>query len=138
MSLNVKMLLKIIIAKFGYQITRTEDNKIFLKDMDAGFEEIYEKCKAYTITSIERMYALYKATEYIVNSKIPGDFVECGVWKGGSIMVIAKTLLNMKETKRKIYLYDTFAGMSKPTEKDMQSFDSVAAIKVWRRKQKKD
>ncbi len=34
------------------------------------------------MTSKERMYALYKSVEYIVNAKISGDFVECGVWKG--------------------------------------------------------
>ena len=129
---------------FGYNLILSGHKKEisiyrgFPVDMDDRFKKIYEVCREYTVTSIERMYALYKAVEYIVNEKIPGDFVECGVWKGGSSMVIAKTLLNMKETKRKIYLYDTFAGMSKPTEKDMQSFDSVAAIKVWRRKQKKD
>lgn len=64
------------------------------------------------------MYALYKAAEYIVKAKIPGDFVECGVWRGGSAMIMAYTLLQMKETNRKIYLYDTYEGMSEPTEED--------------------
>lgn len=52
-------------------------------DNDENFIEIYRKYKNYTITPKERMYALYKAVQYIVDSKIPGDFVECGVWKGG-------------------------------------------------------
>ena len=38
--------------------------------------------------STERMYALYKAVEYVVEANIPGDFAECGVWRGGSVMVI--------------------------------------------------
>ena len=34
------------------------------------------------MTSKERMYALYKSVEYIIKNNIPGDFVECGVWRG--------------------------------------------------------
>lgn len=70
------------------------------------------------MTSKERIYALRKAIEYIVKYQIPGDLVECGVWKGGSAMVMAYTLLELGETNRKIYLYDTFEGMSGPTEND--------------------
>lgn len=102
---------------------------------DKAFIEIYEKCRAYTMTSIERMYSLYKAVEYIVKLKIPGDMVECGVWKGGSSMLIASTLLKMNETTRKIYLYDTYAGMNKPTEKDID-FLGRPAIREWKSNQK--
>lgn len=121
---------------FGYEITYI--SKKFPEDMDREFEEIYKKCKEYTMTSIERMYALYKSVEYVVNSKIPGDFVECGVWKGGSSMVIAHSLLKMKEMDRKIYLYDTFAGMSKPGQKDIRISDSLPVIKIWEKKERKN
>jgi len=84
--------------------------KRFPKDMDNGFKPIYKTCRNYSMTSVERMYALYNAVKYVVNSNIPGDFVECGVWKGGSSMLMAHTLLKM-DAARKIYLYDTFAGM---------------------------
>ena len=90
------------------------------------------------MTSIERMYALYKGVEYVVNSKIPGDFVECGVWRGGSSMIIAKTLLKMKETNRKIYLYDTYEGMSKPTKKDKETSTSLSALGEWEKSQKEN
>ncbi len=88
------------------------------KDIDADFFSVYEICKPYTMTSIERMYALYKATEYVVRNRIAGDFVECGVWKGGSAMLIAATLHQLKYYDKNIYLYDTFEGTSEPTEKD--------------------
>ena len=66
----------------------------------------------------ERCYALYQAVLYIIRNGIKGDFAECGVWKGGSVMLIAYTLLEAGITNRKIYLYDTFEGMTKPGEKD--------------------
>ena len=106
------------------------------KDMDREFREIYEKCKDYTMTSIKSMYALYKTMEYLVNAKISGDFVECGVWQGGSPMIIACYLLKREETNRKIYLYDTFKGMSKPTAKDKSAFESSDSTVVWEKRER--
>jgi len=101
-------------------------------DKDRQFRKIYAKCKNYTMTSKEKMYALYKSVKYLIDSKIPGDFVECGVWQGGSTMLIASTLRTLKQTNRKIYLYDTFKGMSEPTSKDCRLNDpSIKAKKIW-------
>lgn len=105
------------------------------KDMQGEFKEIYEQCMDYTMTSIERMYALYQSVKYIVNSKVAGDFVECGIWKGGSSMLIAYTLLKLGDLCRKIYLYDTFEGMPKPIVKDKLLSDGTPAINIWRKYQ---
>lgn len=101
---------------FGYRIQAIAKDEDFTDD--AEFLAIYRKCKPYTMTSIERMYSLYMAVRYVVRNQIAGDFVECGVWRGGSSMMIALTLNLLNEQKRKIYLYDTFEGMSEPTEAD--------------------
>ncbi len=85
---------------------------------EADFLEIFQFCKAYTMTSVERMYSLYNSVKYILSNEIEGDFVECGVWKGGSAMLIAKLLSLHNVKNRKIFLYDTFEGMSEPTEFD--------------------
>ena len=91
------------------------------------------------MTSKERMYALYKSVEYIIKTDIPGDFVECGVWRGGSTMLIAFTLIELNATNRKIYLYDTFKGMTKPTDYDhLVSNKKIRAIDKWKKEQKKD
>lgn len=132
---KIKILIQDLVGIFGYKITKIT-LKEFPKDMDKEFKRIYEEYKDYTMTSIERMYALYKAVEYVMNSKIPGDFVECGVWRGGSSMIMAHTLLKLKETNRKIYLYDTFEGMPRPTEKDKEIIGSKSAIDIWEEKRK--
>jgi O-methyltransferase len=105
-----------VFDRLGYTVVRKTPSH---PDMEEGFVDVYERCKDYTMTSMERMYAMYKATEYVVRHKIAGDIVECGVWKGGSIMVSAFTLLKMNETKRRMYLYDTYEGMSGSTDKDV-------------------
>lgn len=97
-----------------------------ISDEYKEFEEIYNLCKPYTMTGIERMYALYKTTEYLVKNNIKGDIVECGVWRGGSSLVILKTLQKFGDTDRKVWLFDTNEGMSEPTDAD-KDFKSISA-----------
>ncbi len=114
-------MIKKIARKLGYTITSINavsnlDNVILKENIE--FARFYEICKDYTMTSIERLYASYCATEYVVNNNLPGDIVECGVWKGGSSMMIALVLNKYNVTNRKIYMYDTYEGMSEPDEND--------------------
>ncbi len=86
---------------------------------DAPFRQIYERCMEHVMGGAAAMYGLYKAVEYVVKASIPGDFAECGVWRGGSSMAMALTLLHFGETTRTLYLYDTFEGLwSVPVEQD--------------------
>jgi O-methyltransferase len=87
--------------------------------VETEFWEIYHFCKPYTMTSVERMYSLYCSVNYILSKGVEGDFVECGVWRGGSSMLIAKMLHNRNITNRKIFLYDTFEGMPPPSDMDV-------------------
>jgi O-methyltransferase len=100
------------------------------------FEElhisIHSKIKSYTMTSAERVFGLIEAVKYISKNKIEGDVAECGVWKGGSMMAAALTLQKMKDDKRHLYMYDTYEGMSEPTDND-KTFEGVAADKLLKR-----
>lgn len=99
---------------------------------DEVFTQYYDGCKAFTMTSKERMYALYQATNYISRAKVPGDIVECGVWRGGSCMMMGKVLLGNKDVERSLYLYDTYSGMTKPTKVDTRiSNVRKRALDMW-------
>ncbi|NML20008.1 macrocin O-methyltransferase [Pseudoflavitalea sp. G-6-1-2] len=116
-------------GKFGFELTKKEPSLSFDIKQDKAFMDIYNKCQPFTMTSAERMYSLYKAIEYTLAKNIQGDFVECGVWRGGSSMLIALTLLQKGISNRNIYLYDTFEGMSAPTEADIaHSGDSASKL----------
>jgi hypothetical protein len=93
---------------------------------DAEFSELYAKCSDYTMTSPERMFALHTAVNYVVDNGIEGDIVEAGVWRGGSTMMAALSLLQRGDNARKLWLYDTFEGMSEPTDID-KAFDGESA-----------
>lgn len=121
----------------GYVMVRPDEIKTNIEDIysDADFMVLYEKCRNFTMTSIERMHALYQSCEYVVRNKIPGDFVECGVWKGGSSMLMALTLLKNNVRDKKLFLYDTYAGMSKPGSMDV-NLKNEEAIKIWKQHDK--
>ncbi len=106
---------------FGYQLVKSKAQNKIPPDiaMDRKFLEIYKICQNYTMTSVERMYALHKAVEYVIRNNLKGDFVECGVWRGGSAMLMALSLQELGDLNRQLYLYDTYEGMVEPTQKDI-------------------
>jgi O-methyltransferase len=89
-------------------------------DLDPEFAALFEACRAATMTSAERLYGLYKAVEYIVCAGIAGDFVECGVWRGGSLMMMALTLQRFGGPPRRLHAFDTFEGMPPPGPRDVR------------------
>jgi O-methyltransferase len=88
-------------------------------DFEPAHFDTVRQVQPYTVTSPERIVALIEATKYITRRRIPGAIVECGVWRGGSMMAVARTLQLLGETDRELYLFDTFEGMSAPTNRDV-------------------
>ena len=89
--------------------------------------EVISAVRPWTMTSAERIYALIQAVRYVSENAIAGEIVECGVWKGGSMAAIARTLIQSQDVKRDLYLFDTFEGMSEPTTKDVDYSGKQAA-----------
>ena len=100
---------------FGYEILRMG------RDYTSEEQEIFSKVHPFTATSIERVAGLMQAIEYLQKNKIEGDIVECGVWRGGSMMAAMLKLLRMDDTSRHFHLFDTYEGMTPPSEKDVTS-----------------
>ena len=122
--------IRTVVHKFVIDIVRYKkedsDTTNYPPDISQQNIEIYNAVKPYTVTSPERVSALIDAVNYIVTNKIHGAFVECGVWKGGSIMAMALTLKNLGDESRDLYLYDTFSGMSAPTDVDVSIHEQKA------------
>jgi len=149
----MKRMLKRILKKFDLEIRRINENHVepvkLTQDISRLRKDLYNKYLTYfelndfsendiqniesvssfTMTGPLRIKALLQSVEYIVNNNISGDIVECGVWKGGSIMLIAKKLLELGDIERNIYLYDTFEGMSEPIDIDI-SHDNLSASEL--------
>jgi len=87
-------------------------------DIAASDLAIIRRVLPYTMTSVERLLGLVDATRYLARAAVPGAIVECGVWRGGSMMAVAQTLVEIGITDRDLYLYDTFTGMPPATKVD--------------------
>ena len=73
------------------------------------------------MTSHEKGHFLHQAVRYIVGNQIPRAIVECGVWRGGSMLNAAHTLNRLASLDRELFLFDTFPGMSEPTHRDVHT-----------------
>lgn len=139
MITNLKSIIKLSLNKFGYEIHRLpaslrsphDDAYQFPLDFDEMDKKLWKTVSPYTMTSPERIFSLRRAVEYVVASRIPGALVECGVWKGGSAMAIALTLMRINSMDRDIYLYDTFdEGWPEGGELDI-TVDGIPAHQLW-------
>ena len=115
------------IRRTGFDITRTPESAALPPDFEPDHCSIVEAVKSRTATSPERIYVLIEAVKYIVANSIPGSIVECGVWKGGSMMAVAQTLLRLNCRDRDLYLFDTFEGMTGPSNLDTDAHGRLAA-----------
>jgi hypothetical protein len=120
------------LGRFGYHFVKID------VDTDALEEEeraLVKEVRPYTMTSVERIIALRDAVLYVDRCDVQGAIVECGVWRGGSVMAVAKTLIATNRRERDLYLFDTFEGMTDPTEPDIDiggnSASEVLSSEVW-------
>jgi hypothetical protein len=112
---------------------REQHERAAFQDADPEFMGLFETVKSFSMTSIERLYAVYKSIEYLCHAGIPGSIVECGVWRGGSMMMAALTLLKLGDTSRQLLLFDTYEGLPKPSEAEDIDLWGHSAYNEWTR-----
>ena len=106
----------LVLRPFGLQIRRSGVRH--LAEVTAGERALMSKYRSYTMTPEIRQWTLLKAIEYADLNDLDGDVVECGVWRGGNVMM-SKEHRDGSSISRRFWLYDTFAGMTEPTEHDV-------------------
>lgn len=121
---NVRRMGKELLHRCGIEVGR-----YLPYDIDERTKATFKAVAPYTMTSPERVFALCNAIRYVVSNAVPGAYVECGVWRGGSSMAAAMTLLEMGDVSRQLFLFDTFEGMVAPTAHDRR-FDQVSASEL--------
>ncbi|MCI0434459.1 MAG: TylF/MycF family methyltransferase [Gemmatimonadetes bacterium] len=121
--LTRKLLPRRVAAAVGHVV----QSLVYPPDFSAADIDLYESVAPFTMTSPERVIALVRAVEYVLASRIPGAIVECGVWRGGSMMAAARVIVARAQAMRDLYLYDTFTGMTKPSPVDVRHDGRAAA-----------
>jgi O-methyltransferase len=105
---------------------------------DPSFYALCRRCAPYTMTSVERMFALYQAVGHVHRAGVEGDVVECGVWRGGSSMLAALRLLELDDAERTLWLFDTFDGMPEPGAHDVDPTGASMAAEWSRHRDRPD
>lgn len=123
-----------LVRTFGFDIVRYRS---LPDDLDKEIKETIRSVQPFTLTSALRVAALCEAVRYIATNDIPGAIVECGVWKGGSMMAAARTLIEAGDRTRNLYLFDTFEGMTEPTDRDV-AIDGEPAARLMKRSDRED
>src|SRR5690625_2731012 len=96
-------------------------------DFDPETVEVIDQVRPYTMTSPDKLHALIAATRYVHAHNVPGDVLECGVWRGGSMHAVARTLDSRGDHSRDLFLFDTYEGMPPPSDRDVRADGSRAA-----------
>lgn len=98
-------------------------------DFDPLTAAVVREVMPFTMTSPERIAALRQAVIHVCRHGIAGAIVECGVWRGGSMMAVARTLLEIGAS-RDLVLFDTFAGMTppEPIDRDIAGTPAATAL----------
>jgi O-methyltransferase len=95
-----------------------------IPELSEADEALLGKVRGLSLTSPIAQWEFIRAIRYVEARGIPGDIVECGVWRGGHL-ALAGLMRRELGFNRRIYAYDTFAGMTAPTE-----FDQKAVVEV--------
>ena len=140
----IKRKIKGFFLKFGFEVKGIEKrgNENFPDYIDVSFVKIYKKYCHRSMVSWQGLYDNYLAAKHIGISSIEGEIVECGVFLGGSIALIKETidLFSKSKNSRKYYLFDTFEGMSDPSQEDYKIFekDSLYTISRFKKYKRED
>lgn len=106
------------LAAADLRLVRAEAEELL--DLPATDRELLQDVRPYTMTTPASVFALTSAVRYVVEASVPGAVVETGVWRGGSMRAVARTLQSLGRTDVPLYLFDTFDGMVAPTERDVR------------------
>lgn len=129
--MTIKSAILALLNRLGYHLIRTEppgpsDDTSTLPDAecylpffspwyrDAEFQRAFSQAAPWTIVTVDRCHVLWTlATQAL---QLPGDFWECGVYKGGTARLLAERLDDSRKTLR---LFDTFGGMPTTGPEDL-------------------
>ena len=111
------------LGRFRRSFSRSSPNntgKRLPPDLDDDFVELYRKNEAILGPFNSKLYTTYQTTKYVIDNNLPGDLVECGVYRGRQVVMMALTMMAFGEETKNIFLYDTFSGMTTPSEFDVK------------------
>ncbi|MFZ9017030.1 MAG: PqqD family peptide modification chaperone [Ilumatobacteraceae bacterium] len=81
--------------------------------------DVETSIRAMSMVGRLRMSNVRQLAERAITEGVPGDFMECGVWRGGCSIMLRAVLAAHDVTDRTVWLADSFAGLPVP---DLERF----------------
>jgi len=81
---------------------------------DPAFQTLLAQIRPNTLLSEARLFSLYVLARQICLEDKPGDFVECGTYRGGSACLLGWVVAHHSQRPRRVWAFDTFGGMPEP------------------------
>ena len=134
---KIKSIINSIFSLFGYIIIKeTSVKKInveILKEpiIEDEYKEYIKKIEDIfgKRHSPHSLYSVYTLCKYIYENKIDGDLIECGVYEGVCVAMMLIYFSEKKDFSKNIFLYDTFEGMTKPSDNDYYFINDKKLLK---------
>lgn len=114
----------------GWGLLRSREARALGYDHEREARARIAVIRGHTMTTMPRLITLYQQVRYLERSGIPGAFVECGVWKGGSVGLMALANLDHGPARRDLHLYDAFTEICEPDEK-VDGARAVREARAW-------
>jgi O-methyltransferase len=123
---HIKLLLKRLFQKAGFTIhiakSKPKDKPAFWYDLDGHLNYEFNKTafeaikivRKYTMSPYINLELLYEQVVHCEKNNIQGAFVECGVWKGGAVGIMAQANLRYSKIRRDLHLFDIFEDICEP------------------------
>lgn len=108
-----------VFEKFNLILVR---NRPYVADVREG--GLDWPCFGFTMVGLRGLDNIQQCVEKILDENVPGDFVETGVWRGGSCIFMRALLSQHSISDRAVWCCDSFEGMPVIGNKD-KSFDST-------------
>jgi O-methyltransferase len=135
---QVKRLAQDFVGMFGYQFTRVSASPGYSAPVEMNEQDIelvqWVHREQLSMATFAGLFSTVAAAKYVAENQIDGDFVECGVWRGGN-SIIAAEIFRRYQLDKKVFLFDTFKGMTEPTQDDRSLVDNEPALKEYIRQQ---
>ena len=137
---KIKKVFKSAVNAIGYDFINIKKSSPHLRQdiIEANNVErsIISTSSKYSMTSKISLWSVIQSIRHIKEHDLQGDIVECGVWRGGNI-ICASLMCDYLKIKKKIWAFDTYAGMPKPSKEDYRISNLLPAVKDWDKRQKK-
>lgn len=127
----IKAFIKKAIWGLGYEIRKRREGELWAPDSTEA-RECIQLIQANTMVGYEALVSLFDQAVYCERKRVPGSFVECGVWKGGCVGLMALANLKYGSLRRHCHLFDAFQEICEP-DASVDGERAVGEIREWSR-----